>query len=107
MKQPLEKYLETQIRLYAESRGCLCLKFVSPSMAGVSDRVILTKHGVAGFLEVKSRGGTPTALQARFLGIMRDRGFKADWANSLTKGQQFVDELLKLKSPTDVDPLLH
>lgn len=37
----------------------MCMKFVSPGIRGVPDRVLLLPHGFTVFVEVKKPGGAP------------------------------------------------
>lgn len=57
-----ERYLSEQTRV----RGGDCLKFSSPSTAGVFDRLIMLPRGVAVFVEVKRFGESLSPLQTRF-----------------------------------------
>lgn len=57
--------------------GGECLKFVSPSMAGVPDRIILMPGGVVSFVEVKREGEQLSTKQRRFMQWMRENGFYA------------------------------
>lgn len=57
--------------------GGECLKFVSPSMAGVPDRIILMPGGVVSFVEVKREGEQLSTKQRRFMQWMRENGFHA------------------------------
>lgn len=57
--------------------GGECLKFVSPSLAGVPDRIILMPGGVVSFVEVKREGETLSDRQRRFMQWLRESGFHA------------------------------
>lgn len=59
----LEKTIEKELRQVVIGKGGLCLKFVSPSMAGVPDRLVLMPYGKLGFVEVKQKGQQPRSLQ--------------------------------------------
>ncbi|MGY0278930.1 VRR-NUC domain-containing protein [Limosilactobacillus reuteri] len=52
----LEKQIETAFVKATHQRGGLCLKFISPSMAGVPDRLVLLPDGHMGFVEMKAPG---------------------------------------------------
>lgn len=49
-----EKNIEQKLRITIKKMGGLCLKFVSPSLDGVPDRIILLPGGYVGFAEIKS-----------------------------------------------------
>ena len=51
----LEKHIEKGLRKAVIEKGGLCLKFVSPNMAGVPDRLVLMPCGKLGFVEVKQK----------------------------------------------------
>lgn len=59
----LEKTIEKGLRKAVIEKGGLCLKFVSPSVAGVPDRLVLMPYGKLGFVEVKQKGQQPRSLQ--------------------------------------------
>lgn len=51
-----EADLERKIVKYVKEKGGLALKWVSPSMAGVPDRIIIMPGGVIIFAEIKRPG---------------------------------------------------
>ena len=56
--------------------GAKCVKFVSPGLSGVPDRLILLRGGVAAFAEVKAPGLRPRPLQNAVHKMLRRLGFK-------------------------------
>lgn len=68
----IEQKLLKQVRL----RGGLCIKFISPGMSGVPDRIVLLPGGRITFVEVKAPGKTPRKLQKAVHAMIRDLGFK-------------------------------
>lgn len=60
-----EKNIEQKLRITIKKMDGLCLKFVSPSLDGVPDRIILLPGGYVGFAEIKSTGQKPRPLQLR------------------------------------------
>lgn len=70
----LEKHVERALVKEAQKHGLLCWKFVSPSVSGVADRILIGNTGDMGFIEVKRPGGKRTPLQLRFAQQMLDRG---------------------------------
>ena len=73
----LEKRIEAALVKATHQRGGLCLKFVSPSMAGVPDRIVLLPHGRMGFVEMKAPGKHPRLLQVNRIQQLQDLGFTA------------------------------
>ena len=52
----LESEIEKEIVRYVQSRGGMCLKWVSPGFTGVPDRIILMPGGKIFFAELKRPG---------------------------------------------------
>ena len=90
----LEKDIEKKIVAYAKSRGCKAYKFTSPAHRAVPDRIIITPHGVTGYLEVKRPGGKPTPLQLREIASLIEQNCFAEWHDSVEGGKAFVDYLM-------------
>lgn len=51
--------------MYAESKGILCYKFVSPGRRGVPDRLLIDRDGRSFFIEFKQPGGAVRPEQMR------------------------------------------
>lgn len=60
-----EKTLEQKLVNAVKTAGGLCMKFISPGLDGVPDRLILLPCGRIGFVEIKTTGLKPRALQMR------------------------------------------
>lgn len=58
-----ERDIEQQLVKAVKKTGGLCLKFISPSMNGVPDRLLLMPNGRAAFVELKSTGKKMRTLQ--------------------------------------------
>ncbi len=54
-----ENKIESTFVTATKKRGGLCLKFVSPSMAGVPDRLVLLPGAHFAFVEMKAPGKHP------------------------------------------------
>ena len=50
-----EKEVEQSLVLAVKKKGGLALKFVSPGLSGVPDRLILMPNGRLGFIELKAK----------------------------------------------------
>jgi len=61
-----EKTIETRLRNEVKKRGGIALKFVSPSHAGVFDRIVLMPGGKTWFVELKAPGKKLSPLQEVF-----------------------------------------
>ena len=71
-----EQRIEQKLVKAVKASGGLCLKFVSPGMAGMPDRLVLLPGGRIGFVEVKAPGKVPRPLQAARHAQLRKLGFK-------------------------------
>jgi len=72
-----ESTVEHRLVTEAKKRGGLALKFVSPGIDGVPDRLVLLPHGKFAFVEVKAPGRTLRPLQERRIGQLRGLGYLA------------------------------
>ena len=70
-----EKILEHKLASAVKDMGGLCLKFVSPGLDGVPDRIILLSGGHIGFAEIKTTGCKPRPLQIRRKKQLESLGF--------------------------------
>ena len=61
----IEKQVEQALRKAVRDRGGLALKFVSPGLAGVPDRIVLMPNRCAAFVELKAPGKHPRPLQVK------------------------------------------
>lgn len=76
-KAKREAAVERQLVDGVREMGGECLKFVSPSMAGVPDRIILLPGGHVSFVEVKREGETLSDKQQRFMQWLKGNDFHA------------------------------
>lgn len=61
----LEKEIESLLFRRTKQMGGMALKFVSPGMSGVPDRIILLPGGHIAFVELKAPGKPMRPLQLR------------------------------------------
>ena len=71
-----EKEIEQKFTLTVKQAGGLALKFVSPGMSGMPDRIVLLPGGHMVFVEVKAPGKVPRPLQEARHRMLRKLGFK-------------------------------
>ena len=69
----------------------MCFKWVSPSNAGVPDRIVLLDRQVC-FVELKAPGKKPRPLQDYVLGKLSEAGYMTDVIDS----KEGVDDLVRL-----------
>lgn len=70
-----EKFIEKKMVNTVKSMGGMALKFVSPGMDGVPDRIILFPGGHMGFVELKAPGKKLRPLQMRRMAQLSRLGF--------------------------------
>jgi hypothetical protein len=71
-----EKQIELKLVTETRKKGGLAVKFVSPSFAGMPDRLVLLPGGKLAFVEVKAPGKKPRMLQVKRHEMLRELGFQ-------------------------------
>jgi len=71
-----ELQIEKKLKNKIEAIGGKCMKFVSPGMSGVPDRICLFPGGRVIFIETKAPGGRLRPLQRKRHQELRKLGFK-------------------------------
>ena len=91
IENDIEKYLVRRVK----QMGGLALKFVSPSMAGVPDRIVMIPKGTIYFAELKRQNGKPRKLQTAIHRLFEKIGFHVyvidtkDKVDKLLRGESF------------------
>lgn len=89
----LEKEIEKALVDKIKALGGLCLKFTSPSMTGIPDRMILLPNGKVGFIETKRPGEKPRPIQKKRISQLKDLGFKVYVLNNRNNIDQIIKEI--------------
>lgn len=89
----LEKTIEKKLREAVKKTGGIALKFVSPSYAGMPDRLLLFPDGKVAFAELKALGKKPRALQEARHKLLRTLGFRVYVIDSVEQIGGMIDEL--------------
>ena len=71
-----EKTIEKKLILATKNMGGIALKFISPGLDGMPDRIVLLPGGRMGFVEVKAPGKVPRPLQEARHRMLRMLGFR-------------------------------
>lgn len=71
-----ESKIERTLKKSVEAKGGKCLKFVSPGMSGVPDRICLYPGGKMFFVETKAPNKKPRPLQEKRHKELRALGFE-------------------------------
>ena len=90
----LEKNIENKLTTAVEKAGGIAPKFVSPSFAGMPDRLVLLPDGVFAFVELKAPGESPRPLQKARHRKLRSLGFKVYVIDSIDEIGGMMHELL-------------
>lgn len=75
--------------------GGLCLKFISPRIAGVPDRIVVLPGGKIGFAETKAPGKKPRRLQRAVIRTLYKCGCRVAVIDNLKSAEGFVRRLAK------------
>jgi len=90
----LEKDIETAVKEYARSKGCLAFKFVSPGHSFVPDALIIAPDGRVTFVEFKRPGGKATPGQLREMQRIREHNVPAVVIDDVVAGKAYISNWL-------------
>ncbi len=85
----IERHLKKQIELL----GGLALKFISPGLSGVPDRIVLLPQGRIIFVELKAPGKKTRPIQEYRIKMIRALGFRVEIIDSIEKVNKFIKEI--------------
>lgn len=88
-----ENEIENALVTAVKIRGGLALKFVSPGMSGVPDRLILIEGGKLGFIELKAPGKKLRPLQIKRKRQLEALGFLVYCIDSKDQIGGVLDEI--------------
>lgn len=89
----LEKQIENTLTRSVKKAGGIALKFVSPSFAGMPDRLVLLPDGVCAFVELKAPGKKPRPLQVSRHKMLRSLGYRVYVIDSIEQIGGMLHEL--------------
>ena len=90
-----EKQIEHALTLMVKARGGIAPKFVSPSFAGMPDRLVLLPGGVFAFAELKAPGMKPRALQLARHQLLKNLGFKVYVIDGIEQIEEVLSEIAR------------
>ena len=90
-----EKDLEARLVKEVETRGGIAIKLTSQFHRGLPDRLVLCPYHTLAFVELKSTGQKPTALQDATLQRLRSMRFTVKVIDTSEVLNSFLDELDK------------
>lgn len=88
-----ESKVEEKLRTEAKRRGGWTVKFTSPGLDGVPDRLVLFPGGRLAFVEVKAPGKKMRPLQERRAKQLRALGFQVYCLDCMEKIGGILDEI--------------
>ncbi len=87
-----ESAIERTVGEFCKRHGITYQKMSGSGDRGKADRLLM-KAGKAAFLELKTTGGRPTALQERYLSRRRLDGFDAAWYDSTEAAVAWIKQV--------------
>ena len=88
-----ERYVEQKLIKAVGRSGGLALKFTSPNLNGVPDRLLLFPGGRLAFCEVKAPGCKPRPLQVHRMNQLRELGFMVYAIDGVEQIGGMIDEI--------------
>lgn len=88
-----ERAIEEKLRIGSQKRGGLAMKFVSPGLVGVPDRIVVLPQGRIGFVELKAPGEKPRKIQVRRMEQLRKLGFPVYVLDDKEKIGEVLDDI--------------
>lgn len=88
-----ESKIEKRLKKEIELIGGKALKFISPGMNGVPDRIVLLPQGRVVFVELKAPGKKLRAIQELRKKQLEKLGFRVEVIDNIDKVLEFVKEL--------------
>lgn len=90
LEREVEKHLKTEV----EKCGGLCLKWASPGVRGVPDRIVVIGREVF-FVELKKEGGVLSPLQRKMIEKLRGQGVKVYVLEGMDQVEDFLNEVIR------------
>ncbi|WP_455577014.1 VRR-NUC domain-containing protein [Anaerosinus sp.] len=88
-----ESLIERKLVIEVKKRGGLAVKFVSPGLDGVPDRLVLFPGGKLAFVELKATGKTMRPLQEKRARQLTALGFQVYCVDNKEKIGGVLDEI--------------
>ena len=88
-----EKTIEEKLVKKAKERGGVALKFVSPGLDGMPDRIVILPDGHVGFVEVKAPGKKARPLQLARHSLLMRLGCKVYVLDNTKQIGEILDEI--------------
>lgn len=89
-----EQLIEKALKKKVEQSNGLAIKFISPSLVGIPDRLLLMPNGIVGFVEVKRPGGKLRRIQKKRIQQLTELGFKCFILDDIEMIDLMIKELM-------------
>ena len=89
-----EQLIEKTLKKKVEQSNGLAIKFISPSLVGIPDRLLLMPNGIVGFVEVKRPGGKLRQIQKKRIQQLTELGFKCFILDDIEMIDLMIKELM-------------
>ena len=90
-----EKVIEQKLVQAVKKVGGLAIKFTSPGLSGMPDRLVILPESPVAFVEVKAPGLKPRPLQIRRHEMLRRLGCKVYVLDEATQISDLVAKMMK------------
>ena len=90
-----EKVIEQKLVQAVKKAGGLAIKFTSPGLSGMPDRLVILPESHVAFVEVKAPGLKPRPLQIRRHEMLRRLGCKVYVLDEATQISDLVAKMMK------------
>lgn len=88
-----ENEIERKLTLQAKKMGGMAVKFVSPGLDGVPDRIVLLPGRKIAFVELKAPGKKPRPLQVKRMRQLKALGFPVYVVDGVEQIGGVLDEI--------------
>lgn len=88
-----EYAVEKHLISVTQACGGMCIKFTSPGMSGVPDRIVILPGGKIGFAELKAPGRKPRRLQRNVLRRLYQLGCRVCVIDDPESAENFIRRL--------------
>ena len=88
-----EKSIEQKLRTETKKMGGWAVKFSSPGLDGMPDRLVLFPGGKLGFVELKAPGKKPRPIQLKRKRMLERLGFPVYVVDNIEQVGGILDEI--------------
>ena len=90
-----ENFVEKKLKLAAESFRGVAIKFVSPSLTGVPDRIVVLPKGKICFVELKAPRRKPSKMQRYVLRKLYRLGARVAVVDNVVTAKRLIEVLIR------------